>query len=97
MTKTILLTNEDQEIPFKDEDSVLELLLKKDINIDHSCGGMGSCGTCHIFVKSDLTALPPRNEVEQERADDLSFNDDERLACQLCPFHGLAIQIPTAE
>lgn len=93
MAKTIHITNNEQDIPFSKESSTLELLLKNDIKIDHSCGGMGSCGTCRVFVKSSLNDLPKRNEIEQERADDLCFEDDERLTCQLRPYSGLIIEL----
>lgn len=94
MEKHITLLNEDLEISFDKESSVLELLLENQIDIDHSCGGMGSCGTCKIIVKSDLNTLPERNEIELERATDLNFVPTERLACQLCPKNGLKILIP---
>ncbi|MES2770294.1 MAG: 2Fe-2S iron-sulfur cluster-binding protein [Bdellovibrionota bacterium] len=94
MSQQITIVNDDLDLSFKNEASILELLLKHDINIDHSCGGMGSCGTCRILVKSDLKVLPERNEVELERAEDLQFEADERLACQLCPLNNLKIEIP---
>lgn len=93
MAKQITLLNEDLDIPFKDESTVLELLLNNNIDIDHSCGGMGSCGTCRIIVSSEMP-LPERNEIEAERADDLGFKKEERLACQLCPIQNLKIKIP---
>ena len=94
MEKHITITNDDQKIAFQDEPSLLALLIKNKVRVDHSCDGMGSCGTCRVFVKSNLKDLPARNEVEQERALDLGFKDDERLSCQLIPFDGLSIEIP---
>lgn len=78
----------------EDEKTLLELLLKNKVDIGHSCDGMGTCGTCHVFVLSDHTALPERNPVELERATDLKFASNERLACQLPPVDGLIIRIP---
>ncbi len=95
MKDCIVLANEDLELPIKNESSVLELLLNNKVDIDHSCGGFATCGTCRVFVKSDLKSLEPRNEIEQERADDLSFEEHERLACQLQPRSGLIIEVPT--
>lgn len=94
VARFVFLENTEQEIVFHDEETLLQLLLKNNIDIDHSCGGMGSCGTCRIFVQSNLDQLPHRNEIEQERADDLKFHDYERLACQLCPLDQLKIKIP---
>ena len=94
MAKHITITNDGQEIPIQGEESLLALLIKNKVRVDHSCDGMGSCGTCKVFVKSDVSKLPTRNEVEQERADDLGFRKDERLSCQLKPYDGLSVEIP---
>ncbi len=94
MKNFITVLNLDQDIEIKEEVCVLDLLLENNVDIDHSCGGMGSCGTCRVLVHSRIEDLPPRNEIEQERADDLNFGPQERLACQLCPFHGLKIKTP---
>jgi len=94
MADKVYIKNLDLEIDFKNEETLLEVLLKNEIDIDHSCGGMGTCGTCRAFVCSSLEDLPPRNEVESERATDLSFNASERLCCQLKPYDGLAIDLP---
>ncbi len=75
-------------------ESVLEVALNNDIDISHSCGGMGSCTTCRVFVLSELADLPPRNELEQDIADMRAFAKDERLACQLPPIPGLEVRIP---
>ncbi len=74
--------------------TVLDLAIRNDVTLSHSCGGMGSCGTCRVWIKSDLALLPPRNEVELQMAEDRSFTDEERLACQLTAFHGLCVEVP---
>lgn len=74
--------------------SVLEVALSHDIEISHSCGGMGSCTTCRIFIEHSDQPLPPRNELEQDIADMRNFDDRERLACQLPPLDGLVVRIP---
>lgn len=94
MKDVITVVNQGVQIAIEGQASVLSLLIENNIDIDHSCGGFGTCGTCRIFVRSDLSCLEPRNEIEQERADDLGFSSDERLACQLCPRNGLEIEVP---
>ena len=66
--------------------TVLEIAVENSVDISHSCGGMGTCGTCRIHL-SVLSGQPPeRNEIEQEMAIDRGFRPDERLSCQLeCP------------
>jgi 2Fe-2S ferredoxin len=80
---------------FKPEQSVLEVALKNGIEIDHSCGGMGSCTTCRVIVEKSAEPLPERNELEQEIADSRGFHENERLSCQLPAAEGLVVRIPT--
>jgi len=94
MKKSILLTNTGQEFFFDNENTLLDVLLKNKIPVDHSCDGNGTCGTCRIFVKSNLCDLHDRNEIEKERALDLNLKPDQRLSSQLPPIHNLKIRIP---
>jgi 2Fe-2S ferredoxin len=73
-------------------ESVLDVLLKSKIEIDHACGGMGSCGTCRIVVTSNVP-LSDRNELEAERASELGFEENVRLSCQLECTEGLHFKI----
>ncbi len=74
--------------------SVLELALTKKIEISHSCGGMGTCGTCRVWAEAGIGSLPERNAIEREMAKQRAFEVSERLACQLLPQDGLTIEIP---
>ncbi|MEZ4873843.1 MAG: 2Fe-2S iron-sulfur cluster-binding protein [Bdellovibrionales bacterium] len=81
----------------EENQSVLELTLKNKIPLNHSCGGNATCGTCRVIVKSEIKELPPRNEVEQEMAEDRDFELRERLGCQLACYDGLIVEIPQEE
>jgi len=61
--------------------SQLELAIDKKIDLNHSCGGYGTCGTCRVIVDNHVD-LPARNEIELEMANDRGFSPNERLACQ---------------
>lgn len=74
--------------------TILDALISQGIEIDHSCGGFGTCGTCRVVVVAGLDQLGPRNEVEQEIATDRSFKDEERLCCQNKVVEGLIIKKP---
>jgi 2Fe-2S ferredoxin len=78
----------------KNEESVLEVALRNDIDLPHSCGGMGSCTTCRVLVVNSPTELPERNELEQDIADMRGFRPEERLSCQLAPVAGLVVRVP---
>ena len=91
----------EQECTIKNEQSVLELALRHKIDLDHSCGGSGSCGTCRVFLSwrgpaqsSNDVATPPRGDVEIAMAEDRAFAPNERLACQIEPQDGMVITVP---
>jgi len=83
-----------RQVSFTGQPSVLELALANRLPIEHSCGGMGTCGTCRIFVNLKQGQLPERNEVEAEMARDRNFLPHERLACQLTALDGLEVSLP---
>lgn len=85
-----------QYIEFSEGDTILEALNKNKIPVDQSCEGSGSCGTCRVFIRSSRP-LPPRNEVETERASDLNFPEDERLACQTEAKSYYLVKLPSSD
>jgi ferredoxin len=74
------------------KETVLDVALSNKLDISHTCGGMGSCTTCRVFVVEGDPG--PRTDIEQERADERGFTKDERLACQLTPTPGLKLRLP---
>jgi 2Fe-2S ferredoxin len=74
--------------------SVLDVALQNHIDLSHSCGGMGSCTTCRVWVESDPTHLSPRTELEEEIASSRGFDERERLGCQLEPQQNLIVRVP---
>lgn len=82
------------KITFEPGQTVLDALQANEIDIASVCGGMGSCGTCRAFIEKGLEYLPPRNEIEIEKARDLNFAVNERQTCQIEAVSGLTIRIP---
>lgn len=89
----IKIHNLNETIEVDPQTPILECLLQSEIDIDHSCGGNGTCGTCRIFIQSGSEKLEPRNEIESEMAEDRKFFPNERLSCQTLPVEGLVIEI----
>ena len=89
----IFIENSEQIVFVSQGLSLLAGLLKNKIEINHSCGGNGTCGTCLVKVTSDLKDEPARNEFELEMAKDRGFSPEERLACQVVPTSNLSILI----
>ncbi len=82
------------EVPASPQETVLEVALRHKVPLNHSCGGMGSCTTCRVFIDQGLELVGPRSEVESERADERFFADNERLSCQIHAVGGLVLRIP---
>lgn len=77
--------------------SLLDLAISHDVPVHHSCGGMGSCGTCRVVILAGAELLPPRTELEAEMAKERNFSPQERLACQLPVLDGLLVGVPEDE
>src|SRR5580704_1948354 len=60
--------------------------LNKVIEVDHSCGGVCACSTCHLIVRQGLESCnePTDDELDQlEEARGLTT--ESRLGCQCVP------------
>ena len=73
-------------------ESILEAALEAGYELEHSCGGYGTCGTCLVIVEKGLEKMEPRGEIESEMASDRSFRPEERLCCQNRPVDGLVLR-----
>lgn len=69
--------------------TILDIAVENSVEMAHSCGGMGSCGTCRIRLHADLGPIPAIEGTEAEMAIDRGYLPDERLSCQ--------IEIPSGE
>jgi 2Fe-2S ferredoxin len=78
--------------------SVLDIALGEGVDIDHACGGVLACSTCHIHVKQGLKTCSEVTDNENDMLDlapDLKPNS--RLACQCVPNgdEDLVVEIPS--
>jgi len=66
--------------------SILNIALGLGIDIDHSCGGVCACSTCHVFVKQGMETC---NEATDDELDQLEeargLTMQSRLSCQTVP------------
>ncbi len=66
--------------------SILGLLLEAGIEIDHTCGGVTACSTCHIYVHQGGSTAPEPTEEEEDHLDFApAVRPGSRLACQCVP------------
>jgi 2Fe-2S ferredoxin len=77
--------------------SILDIALANGIEIDHACGGVCACSTCHCIVRQGLETIPEMTDTEEE---ELSFapglTPNSRLSCQSVPdgTTDIVVQIP---
>lgn len=77
--------------------SILDIALASDIDIDHACGGVCACSTCHILVKEGFESLSASTEDEEDMLDKApGVTPKSRLACQAVPdgSKDLVIEVP---
>ena len=63
--------------------SILEITEDNDVHLNHNCGGVCACSTCHIYViegMDDLEEISDKEEDFIDRAINPKINS--RLACQ---------------
>jgi 2Fe-2S ferredoxin len=63
--------------------SFLDVAENYDIFLDHACGGVCACSTCHVWIKQGAAGLSEADDDELDRLDmaaDQQLNS--RLGCQ---------------
>ena len=75
--------------------SILEIAHDNNIELQHNCGGVCGCSTCHIYVEKGMDSLPEIEDNEEDfidRAIDPRINS--RLACQcIIPKNGEDLEV----
>ena len=77
--------------------SILDIALSHGVEIDHSCGGVCACSTCHVIVRQGGDSLSDMTEAEE---DQLSYapglTPSSRLSCQSVPngTRDLVVEVP---
>lgn len=90
---TFLPVNKTVEVPAGW--TVLEAATNRDIDLDHACGGVCACSTCHVHVKQGLESLPPASDKEEDMLDNAPcLTTRSRLACQIEVQCDLVVEIP---
>ena len=67
----------------EDDQSLLEVALKNDIDLHHNCGGVCACSTCHLYVEDGMDFLEELSDREEDFIDRaISPRINSRLGCQ---------------
>jgi len=75
--------------------SLLDIALANNVHIEHACGGVGVCGTCHLIVTAGAENLSPPDDDEMDVVDQApNATLTSRLACQAVPKGDVTVTIP---
>ncbi|HQR55697.1 MAG TPA: ISC system 2Fe-2S type ferredoxin [Burkholderiaceae bacterium] len=76
--------------------SLTDALLDHGVDIEHACGKVAACTTCHCIVRKGFESLPPAEDKEEDLLDRAwGLTPVSRLSCQaIVQNTDLTIEIP---
>jgi 2Fe-2S ferredoxin len=78
-----------EELPYERDGqvgSILEIALGHGIELDHACGGVCACSTCHVVFREGGESCNEPTEAELDQLDNApGLEPESRLACQAVP------------
>lgn len=101
MPKIIVLPNEElcpdgAVLEAETGETVLNVILKNDINLEHACEKVCACTTCHVVIREGLDSVAESDELEDDLLDKAwGLEPDSRLSCQVIVANeDLVVDIP---
>ncbi len=74
--------------------SLLDIALSHGVDIDHACGGVAACSTCHVYVKKGFESCQAPLDEELDQLDNAPhLKPYSRLACQCVPNGEVDIEV----
>ena len=84
MTKVRLcVRGESREFSLDVGETIRHAAMAQGLHLDHACGGVCACSTCHVKIQSGQECFTPASEDELDQLDtarDVSL--ESRLGCQ---------------
>jgi 2Fe-2S ferredoxin len=78
--------------------SILDVAYAAGVPLDHSCGGVCACSTCHVIVREGLESCNEATDDELDQLDNArGLTTESRLGCQCVPngSQDVVIEIPS--
>ena len=76
---------------------LLEVAVEHGINIEHACGAVCACSTCHVYVEDGMKSVSEAEESEEDRVEEApGLQRNSRLSCQ-CNITGdgpIVVRVP---
>jgi len=65
-------------------ETVLNVILKNDIGLEHACEKVCACTTCHVVLREGFDSVEESDELEDDLLDKAwGLEPDSRLSCQV--------------
>lgn len=78
-------------------ENLLEVAVEGGVNIEHACGGVCACSTCHVYIEKGMDQLSEAIEAEEDRVEEApALQRNSRLSCQ-CVVRGdgpIVVRVP---
>ncbi|PCJ18078.1 MAG: 2Fe-2S ferredoxin [Candidatus Cloacimonadota bacterium] len=92
---TVYFEEEDKTIEVADGVSILDACNEIGIHLDHACGGVCACSTCHVWVNKGFDNLSELEEDEEDRLDGAqNVTMKSRLGCQALIHGDISVKLP---
>lgn len=77
------LCPEGKTVEAQEGESILDVALRNDIEIEHACEMSCACSTCHCIVREGFDSLEESEELEDDMLDKAwGVEPQSRLSCQ---------------
>ena len=76
-------------------DTILDAALDNNLHLNHNCGAVCACSTCHVYIEKGMNDLPEISDKEEDfidRAENPKINS--RLGCQCNINSDIEVTIP---
>ena len=87
----------EREVMARRGEHLLEVAMENGINIEHSCGAVCACSTCHVYIEKGMDDLSEATEAEEDRVEEApGLQRNSRLSCQ-CEIEGdgpIEVRVP---
>ncbi len=78
-------------------DNILDVALANNIDLQHNCGGVCACSTCHVKVREGMDNLTDQDDEEADQLDEaegLALNSRLGCQCKLLGDKDIVVEIP---
>lgn len=81
--------HESVELQIAEGESVLDVCMENGIELQHNCGGVCGCSTCHIYVNKGMDNVQEISDKEEDFIDRaVNPRINSRLGCQCVMIDG---------